>query len=458
MTTAVYLRMSQDREGREYGVERQEAECRNLAARHGIAPESVAVYVDNDISASTRSRKNRPAYASMIDHARAGRVQTILAYSLSRVTRRPREGEDLIELAERDGLQIRTVASGDPDLTRADGRAMFRTLMAWDAAEAERISERVTLQARQRAEHGRNMGGARRLGYSPDGRELVTEEAEAIAWAYVQLLAGASLRSICADWNRRGLVGSKGAAFQPSTVRSVLLRPQNGGLATYHGAILGASLLPAIVSADVWRQACEILNDPARKVALPGRPVAGMLAGLLRCPKCEGPCYTRSGNGSRRIPMYACPLGHITRERDFVDGVVTATLMEFLILNRDALRKPVAATSGDAREEAAALRDRLERLQRLFQAGDLDPEDYAAGAKPLRAALTAAEARTVAEAGCPVTAALVGAEDIPAAWEALDLDGRRTVLRRLLDSVTMLPGPRGKRADDPDLITYQWRE
>lgn len=60
----------------------------------------VAVCVDNDVSASTKSRKPRLQYAEMLTRARAGEFGAILAYSNSRLTRRPREFEDLDDFEE----------------------------------------------------------------------------------------------------------------------------------------------------------------------------------------------------------------------------------------------------------------------------------------------------------------------------------------------------------------------
>jgi DNA invertase Pin-like site-specific DNA recombinase len=101
----IYLRISDDREGRELGVGRQEQDCLQLAARLRCPVHDV--YKDNDISASTRSRKARPEYQRLLADARAGHVATVIAYTSGRLTRRPREHEDLIELAERHGVRFR---------------------------------------------------------------------------------------------------------------------------------------------------------------------------------------------------------------------------------------------------------------------------------------------------------------------------------------------------------------
>src|SRR5664279_434524 len=150
---AIYCRISSDREGRETGVERQEADCRALCARLGY--EIVAVLVENDTGASTKSRKPRPLYAELIEGARSGRWSVIVAYSSSRLTRRPLEGEALIGLFESRGTQFAYVVSSRFDLATADGRMQARIAASIDAGEAERIAERVSAAKAQAAAEGR---------------------------------------------------------------------------------------------------------------------------------------------------------------------------------------------------------------------------------------------------------------------------------------------------------------
>ena len=85
---AIYLRISQDREMDGLAIDRQREDCEALAAR--LRLDVVETYVDNDIGALTRSRKSRrPEYLRMLEDARAGRFDVILAYTNSRLTRRP---------------------------------------------------------------------------------------------------------------------------------------------------------------------------------------------------------------------------------------------------------------------------------------------------------------------------------------------------------------------------------
>ena len=75
---AIYCRISRDPEGLRAGVDRREEDCRKLARRLGCRV--VAVYADNDISASKFGKKSRPQFAAALDAARSGSVDVVLAY------------------------------------------------------------------------------------------------------------------------------------------------------------------------------------------------------------------------------------------------------------------------------------------------------------------------------------------------------------------------------------------
>lgn len=90
--SGTYLRISDDKEGRELGVACQEEDGRRLADQLGV--NVVDVYKDDDISASTRTKKKRPNYRRMLRDAEMVRIKVVIAYTSARITRRPRENED----------------------------------------------------------------------------------------------------------------------------------------------------------------------------------------------------------------------------------------------------------------------------------------------------------------------------------------------------------------------------
>jgi site-specific DNA recombinase len=146
MKAAVYTRINE--RANEAGIRRQEEACRKIAAQREW--DVVDVYRDNYVSATA---KRRPAYEQMIEGLRAGRFNAIITYDLSRLSRRPRDLEELISLAEEQGIEIATVASGPIDLTTADGRMVAGLLAAMDAAEAERHAERMKAGMAEKKRH-----------------------------------------------------------------------------------------------------------------------------------------------------------------------------------------------------------------------------------------------------------------------------------------------------------------
>ncbi|MFC4243382.1 recombinase family protein [Gryllotalpicola reticulitermitis] len=431
---AIYARISDDREGREHGVTRQQEDCRALARRLGYEVVESHVHVDNDISASTKSRKKRPAYTSMLQAARSGEFDVILAYSNSRLTRRPREFEDLIDLHDAHGTEFHTVVSGNDDLSTADGRMVARIKASVDAAEAERTAERVKRAKAQMAAQGVYRGGPRPYGFETGGLEIRESEAAVIRWAAQSVLAGRSLGSLTRELNERVARGEPGTATavmprtrkvtDPATgitttesytpkptwrygaLRDMLLRPRNAGLLA-HGMpgksharalpyeIVGAAVWPAIIEREAWDALVAVLAAPDR-MGKHGSDPRHLLSGIARCGKpvldedgapvvdehgepvlCGGVlrCTTLGGTAKRNYPkrwLYRCETGtHLTIGAKQTEAFVT----EAVIARLDDPRT-IAALAPDTEALTQADRDRRDVLRARLEGFDAD---YAAG-------------------------------------------------------------------------------
>lgn len=416
----VYSRISHDPEGRQAGVQRQEQDCRRMAAERGwvvLEP----VYRENDTSASTRSRQRRPVFEQMLTDLARGPATVLLAYSTSRLTRRPLEYERLIELTARTGLQIHTVVSGPVQLDSADGRAIARVLAVIDAAEAERTSERVTRAKLQRAERGLWHGGP----HPPYGyrykitgrlRELQVEQhtAALVREACQRVIGGDSLASIRNDWNLRGLRTRSGAQWRSQGIRKMLVRPSTAGMSERQGQLFPGTW-PAILTRAEWDAARLVLLDPRRDTRT-FRQVAKRypLAGLLFCGLCD---HMLCSNPLRGVPSFICSPtmnGGCAKIRIHAGHVEQFLLQRVVERDSAALEPP----------EQARVRAALRQLQDDHYDGLLDRPDYLRQSQRLRGAL--------AQRG---TARSVHATS----------DGdRRVILRRALERVVVLPHPRGR--------------
>lgn len=452
---AIYCRISSDREGEALGVARQEEDARELADRLGYRV--AAVYVDNDRGASTRSTSKRPEYAAMLDAARrGGEFGAIIAYSNSRMTRRPRELEDLIDLHDRHGIRLHTVVSGDDNLATADGRMVARIKGNVDTAEAERTGERVARAARQAAEDGKWHGGPRPFGYEPDGVTVRHAEAEAVRAAYKVILAGGSVRSVALDWNAKGLrTGRSGRPWTLAGVRDLLKNPRYAGKRSYRGDIVADAVWPAVVDLTTWEAVNAILRDPRRKHG--PKSARRLLTGLAVCGVCGGRMHCSGSTADKHLYRCAESQGHVARLGAPIDGYVSAVVVARLSEPdaAEALAPRDAPVDLDAvRDRSAAIHARLDQLATDFADGVLTASQLRTATVRLREQLADADAQ-LAETSRDILGPLLDTDDIAAMWEALDVDRRRAVIDALM-GVRILPTGRGARTFKPETVAINW--
>lgn len=447
---AIYTRISADPEGRELGIQRQEQDCRKLAER--LSAQVVAVYPENDVSASTLSRKRRPLYEQMLAAAERGEFEMILAYSNSRLTRRPAEWNQLIEMHEQHGVEFHTVASGTADLSRADGRAVARTMAAWDGAEAERISERVKRAKLQAAEQGENNGGGKAYGWvdnvtiHPAEHAVVREFAE-------RVLAGDSLRSIAKDMNARGVPTRTGVAWSPDVIKQILVSPRIAGWRTRYGEITARGVWDPLLDEATWQQVRTILTDPLRDTG--GRGRVHLLTSLALCGLCDRPVGLQASSSRKRGPRkkYFCRDCNLYREVSLVDEHVTAYMVELLagLEDLDDAEAESGSVAAAAAVQVRKLRERLKNNVISFADSDVMTDtEFETMQRRLRARLSAAEARLAVPKRRRLVLGLTGPEAADR-WEAASLDRKRAVIDAFVE-VRLYRGRPGSNAFDPASI------
>lgn len=454
---AIYARISSDREGEGLGVERQEDDCRALARRMGW--EVAAVFVDNDISASTKSRKVRPQYDAMLRGARRREFGAVLAYSNSRLTRRPRELEDLIDLHAGTGVLIKTVVSGDDDLSTADGRMVARIKANVDAAEAERTAERVARAKKQAAEQGRYRGGRRPFGYEADGVTIRTKEADHLRHATQGLLAGRSLAAVTRDLNERGSRSSTGREWDAVALRNVLLRPRNAGLVHTGRAhardvqIVAKAAWPAIVDEDQWRAVHSMLTAPSRLTRQGNSEPNWLGSGIYTCGLCGAPMRvtgvgaTPSRPKYKRQHHYRCTAeAHLTTHQQHTDEYVAKEVATML---RDP-RVVAAMTAGEGdalqpdRERRSLLVTRLAQIERDYDEGLIDGRRYKSAVDRVEVEMGEIEERLAAGVQAATVLPIFSALDPGQVFLDAPIDVKRAVLRSVLRVEVVKAAGKGK--------------
>lgn len=311
MTThaALYARISSDPNDTALGMTRQKADCLALADLRGwtVTPESI--YVDNDTSAT--SGKPRKHYERMMGALRSGQVQALVVWDVDRLTRTPRELEDVVDLAEKHGVALASVG-GEIDLSTPQGRLTARIKGSVARHETEQLVRRVKRKMAERAQtgapHGRIAYGWRReQQYDDQGRRLGSrdvlhpEQAAVIRDCANAVLAGESLASICRRLNERGVPTLNAKPWSPTTLKGVLLRERNIALRVHQGQVIGPGDWEPVLTDETYRRVVALLTDPTRRTS-PGATVRHLLSGIARCGVCGGPMRIYPAKDGRRFP------------------------------------------------------------------------------------------------------------------------------------------------------------
>ena len=475
-TAVVLARISDARNGDEAGVTGQVADARALAARlgWGIGPEQTHMIVENDTSAYQRKRIRladgrselrtvRPGFRRALDMLASGEADGLLALDLDRAARDPRDLEDLIDVVEsrRPHIPVESV-TGSLRLASDADVAMARVMVAMGNKSSRDTGRRVAARRRQKAEAGEYAGGRRPYGYARDGLTVVEAEAAEVRRMADQILVGVSLRAVTAGLRERGVPTVKGGPWEAPTVRDILTKARNAGLAQYRGEVTGPAAWPAILPEATWRAVTALLSDPARRTS-PGNTPRWLGSLIYVCGMCGGTVAV-SGGSADRSPSYVCRAhNHLRRAARPVDAYVSDLIVRRLARPDAAtlIARPDCPDTAEAEAELIAQRERGRQLAEAFADGGITAQQLRAGSARINAriaALTAALARGAERSPLEPVA---GRPDAARVWAGLDLGRQRAILRILLD-VTLLKGHPGRRASgasfDAAPVSVKWRD
>jgi site-specific DNA recombinase len=478
-TAGIYTRISEDTEGESLGVERQHEDALTILDENGIDA-ATELYTDNNRSASSYARKNRPEFDRMLDDARAGKLDGIVVYDLDRLTRVPRVGEDIIDLAE--GMTVLD-GTGVFDLTTPEGRHRFRNAINNAALESDKTSKRLKRQKLQLADKGKRSGGARPFGYDLvpkderkakgyDGPVMTIRESEAelVRKAARDILAGGSLTGVAREWNRLDVPRPQGGkAWSVQNVRAVLVNPDKAGLRAHRGEVVGDASWPAIIDRDTHDLLVAQLTR--RRGQVPSRPT--LLAGLVFCDRCKG-LMTRDKD--KGVPVFRCRKGEDERgcgrcwvraepvEREVIDTVLVAfdDAAEGRIENVSPRLARVLGYDDDA-DERKAVEAEINRLEaKLIMYGDMlekdevDRAEYVRRTGNVRADLADVNRKRLATARRERVIEDPGS--LHASWDKLPDDRKRAVVGLVIRRVVIAPrGPKASSGWVRDLSTPEGR-
>lgn len=459
---AIYARISKDRKGQELGILRQEAACRELCARLGWKVHKV--YPENDTSASTTSKRKRPAYAEMLRDARDGVVDAVVVYSIDRLTRRITELTSFLEEQKEHGFSFATTEG--EDTATANGRMILTIKGAVAQQETERMSERINSSLLQRREKGRpHAGGPRVFGFDPDSgfQRIVPEEVNLIRRGF-DMLVGSPARTpgdVARLWNGAGARSPGGTAWSIQKVKRVYRSERTGGIITYKGQDIGDSVYPHPLTRAEWTTVQAVLDGRATPSAQGSGKRKHLYSGFLKCGYCGSTMRvqwaTIQGRTFRRTLCHSGQVGHngelgcgkVSRSYAWIEEQLNAVIEASL---KELRPRPQEAPAEDLTRPIAVLEERIRVLRQRWKDGNMEDEDYFDALGHLRTTVQALRSRESAA----VVRQTRRVMDTLTVWNddsAENLERRRVVVGLVVEKVEVFSVGRGRRKPpEPDSI------
>ncbi|MFF4600115.1 recombinase family protein [Amycolatopsis sp. NPDC001319] len=481
----VYARVSRLGDDRQRSVEGQVADCR---ARLEDIGAKVGKVLDADRGRSAwNPRVQRPDWDELMQRLETGASDGVVVFDLARFSRRPIEGERLIDAAER-GLLVLD-SEGEFDLTTPTGKKAFRDQLNTAAYESDRTSTKTKRGKRLKALKGEPNNSRRAFGWNEDNKTLRKPESDALAAAAKRVLALQSQDALVIEWTEAGLRSVNGKLFTRTTLRQLLLRPRNAGIAVYQGEVLREPSddpnvpgelkrlvdVEPIFDVEMWEDLHALFSSRRR-----GRPrsEAYLCSGMVHCGVCG---HTLSGRPRKKTERYSdgevrreywCHkrghdhgCGRISVDQRALDGHVLELIAAILADPRHAAAIEASAkATADARQlvhdELARAEELAEQLSARLGREEMSLARYDAAVAPLDKKIARLRAQ-LAELGDSPTMKLppkLAAESLNgwrARVKAANVDERRVLLARALRGRWLVVNPLDRHAPrvfDPERI------
>jgi DNA invertase Pin-like site-specific DNA recombinase len=217
-----YIRVSTDQQAeRGISLEAQRERVRAMATVQGA--ELLDVIVDGGESAKSM---NRPGLKQVLSLVNTGKVQAVIIAKLDRLTRSVKDLCTLLELFEKHGVALISVAES-LDTGSAAGRLVITIMGAVSQWEREAIGERTREALRHKRSKGQRVGNvAYGFRLAGDGVHVEADPHEQAVLAEIRRLRdeGMSLRKIAATLNHRAYRTRRDTAWRLESVVRALKR------------------------------------------------------------------------------------------------------------------------------------------------------------------------------------------------------------------------------------------
>lgn len=318
-----------------------------------------------DIDQSGRDFQ-RAGIEQIMRMARAGEIDAVAVYNLSRFGRNTAESLRVIKELRELGVAVVSVVEKFDDTP--EGQFMLTQFLSM----AQLYSDQIGRGWRQVKARRNDLGmadGQPRFGYElTDGvYSEHPDEGPALIDCYERAIRGESFRGMALRLNSQGLLTRYENPWQSSTLRATLRSGFAAGLVRL-GDTWKPGRHPALITDQCW-QAFLAARTGAPKRSPQAR--THLWSGLLRCAYCHGPLHANSGNYpagtawrcARQGATADCPGGGVSAWTPSLNRVIHGWLSELLAGEQDAYEQAVARWRKIPKVNTSPLRKALSKIE-----------------------------------------------------------------------------------------------
>jgi len=465
----IYVRISDDREGKGLGVARQLGEITNRLKAEGI--KHIDVYNDNDISAS-RGTKKRKEYERLLQDIINDRIDTVYVYAVDRLYRRVQELLDLVKLLDnKPEVQIHSILGGAINLSTPEGKTMATVQVALAAGEINKLEARIRSKHKELAMAGKSHGGQRIFGYLDGMKGINKKEANAVKKMAELFIATENSAHVVRWLDKNGFKTVQGKDWSVATLRRYLLSPSIVGIRAHNGDEYEAEWEP-ILERSVQAKIRRIYNNPSRhtNASLKGdiRPKY-LLTGLVVCGKCGHRLHSSSRRKNENAHSYTCRrdaglrmrgCGALRIQAPALEEFVAQTVLFRIQNNKKLIRdlgKPnntnVDREYKHTNEQLSEIELNKELLLDMLMSGQIKKPEYDKQRAKLNVSEKALTQNLLSIEATRPMLKVVNASNIEKAWDERTVAEKRNLLGLLIESVEVMPAlVKGRKSFDPDRV------
>jgi len=302
MKAAIYTRVSTDGQAE---VEFNSCETQEIKIRSFISSQNdLEVYKVYSDQGYTGANTDRPALQELIGDIQAGKINTVMAYKIDRLTRSPKDFYRLVEIFDQHNVSFISVTERF-DTSTPSGRLLRNIMLTFGQFERELISERIKDKIFERAKKGMWSCSTTPFGYKREDKKLVIDpgESKIIKYIFENIIATGSMYQIYKDLKSQKILDRKGLPLSKSAIFRMIRNISYTGLLKYKDSIYQGQHEP-IISKELFEQAQQFNKERPKVMKTYNY---SLFPGLVHCKQCGSimsSVFTNKISNSRRVRYF----------------------------------------------------------------------------------------------------------------------------------------------------------